>query len=317
MNTIRFVDLLYLLLIFFCSCQNVSTNQTQNQGSSGLIDRLQGSWITNPIEIDGRKRVLTFEFKDSLWSYMYPAGEYKHFDILDSTIYLVEEGSKPFHPDLVLGFHLDTLGADTLVLKPNDKALKLNFYKFVNRDSFRNIHLSKLTHQYNYPIERIGFFSSPCYGSCPTMYLECNKNGEFYFIGRYYTDTTGYFEGKLSQKQRWNIAQSINAIQLDSLKSEYSVNWTDDQTCEIIIQTKTKTYYSQVYGSEHEPVALRLLFHELMELYRFVDLAADSTIIDQLHFYSEEGKYSPVKPPPPILSIDEEMDNLKNELKSI
>lgn len=80
------------------------------------------------------------------------------------------------------------------------------------------------------------------------------------------------------------IKSEINSIQLDSLKQMYSANWTDDQTCGVIIKTKDKTYESSAYGFDKEPIELRILFHKLMELYKSVELEKDSTILDKFKF---------------------------------
>jgi hypothetical protein len=110
------------------------------------------------------------------------------------------------------------------------------------------------------------------------MYLELDSLGNLLFDGQYHTDKEGLYSGKISAAELKLITTKVQAIQLDSLESNYSASWTDQQTCGVRIQTKDNTYQSSAYGFNKEPVELRILFHKLMELYKYAKLNKDSTI---------------------------------------
>ena len=120
-----------------------------------------------------------------------------------------------------------------------------------------------------------------CFGTCPSMYLEIDSMGNFFFEGKNFTEKEGLYSGILSDDELKIIKSEINSIQLDKLSELYMARWTDDQTCGVSIKTKDKTYESSAYGFNNEPVELRILFHKLMELYKTIELKKDSNIIDK------------------------------------
>ena len=48
--------------------------------------------------------------------------------------------------------------------------------------------------------------------------------------------------------------------------------WTDDQTCKFEINIEDTIFETRVYGFNVEPLELRILFNELMEMYKFSEL---------------------------------------------
>jgi hypothetical protein len=193
-------------------------------------------------------------------------------------------------------FMIDSLTEDVLHLQPFGRAKDL-FARHEKQDVER-IELARIKKKNEAAIQRIGFYSTICYGYCPAMYFEIDSVGNFFFNGRRYTENEGLFSGKISTKQYERIQNKVNNIELDSLKLFYMANWTDDQTCGVYIQTKEKTYESSAYGYHKEPLALRMLFHELMELYREIDLVEDTTVLDK--FQCSDFQYR-ANPPQEII----------------
>lgn len=314
----RIIQIAFLgLIVFIISACNSALNTEQIENRKSIFELLQGSWKSNTFDNDWRELYFIFEFRDSLCSILHPSGDYKPYGITGDTIHLIEEDVHGYQQSpSTLAFAVDSISTDTLILHPLSQAMHLMLERYGDPDRFDRIHFSKIKPDYNHSVERIAFFSSPCYGYCPIMYLEIDQTGNFYFNGKHYTDITGLFKGKLSKKQLIHLNKSIHSIQIDSLKKKYEASWTDDQFCEILFKTNSKIYYSNVYGFKEEPAELRVLFHQLMELYKSVELTQDSSILESFEFYSEEGKYSPIIPPPPILSVDEEMEKLRKELET-
>lgn len=61
--------------------------------------------------------------------------------------------------------------------------------------------------------------------------------------------------------------------------------WTDYQTCDISIQTKDTIYKTSVYGFNKEPLELRILFNELMELYKHTEMKMDSMHKNKFEYF--------------------------------
>nr|HMU02669.1 DUF6438 domain-containing protein [Saprospiraceae bacterium] len=128
------------------------------------------------------------------------------------------------------------------------------------------------------------FESSGCFGSCPSMKLKINQNFEIFYEGRNYTEKNGYYSGKITSSQMERLKRKLSLVDFKSLQENYEAMWTDDQTCDISILTNDTVYTSSVYGFDKEPFELRILFNELMELYKHTEMNKDSSH----HFYYDD-----------------------------
>ncbi len=299
------------ILILIIGLFGCSQNQTKND--IFISKQINGQWKTEYFNGDWKKTTFIFTFQDSNCSYLYPWGEFSTYWINGDTLYIKERIRKRRNNigggKLIFKFLIDSITANALFLKPtNDKTKELfNYYKDQN---FEILKLIRIVKQNDWAIERIGFYSTGCFGTCPSMYLEIDSIGNLLFNGKYYTEKEGLFSGKICKKEFDIIKSEINNIQLDSLKSFYSANWTDDQTCGVTIKTKNKTYESNAYGFDKEPIELRILFHRLMELYKNIELKKDTTISEKFEF--KEFQYSGYPPPPPPPPTEKENRTTEN-----
>jgi hypothetical protein len=183
------------------------------------------------------------------------------------------------------------------ILKLNEEKLHLlplnpithelvNFSKSMKLISLES---QRIAQKNNLEFQRIGFYSSMCYGMCPYLYLEIDAQGTIWYHGRAYTEKDGLYSGTISQSELSLISSKVRNIDFQNLEKSYRVDWTDDQTCGVKILTNEGDFISGAYGIGEEPVALRLLFDKLMNIYKFAELTPDSTAKDQ--FLISEFEY--------------------------
>lgn len=101
----------------------------------------------------------------------------------------------------------------------------------------------------NFKIEEIRFSTSHCFGTCPVFELTIKADGTAKYNAIEYNDMKGKFKTVLDTATFNNFLQIINYLKLNSLKDEYSVNWTDDQTSTLEIKfSNGKTKKISDYG---------------------------------------------------------------------
>ena len=83
-------------------------------------------------------------------------------------------------------------------------------------------------------IEQINFRTTPCYGSCPVFNLLINPDRTSEWETPYDVINKEQFSGNyhttISQEKFDELINLLNYIDFTSLKDNYAVNWTDDQT---------------------------------------------------------------------------------------
>ena len=279
-----------ILLSFFYSCNPKVKN----------IDKLiVGDWVSNEIQGSFNNRGFVFTFTDSKCSYFNPWGSFSDYHLKEDTL-IINEASKfrnGFDVSLrrVFKFNILEISEEQLTMIPNN----IETIEYLARyDTLLDtIILNKLFEQSNIPFNRIGFYSSACFGDCPNMYLEMDDVGNFYFKGMAFTDTLGLFQGKLSQNDFALVESKINMVNWSNIDKEYIASWTDDQYCEIFVQTEDTIYQSYVYGYDKEPIELRILLHHLMELYKSVELTEDTSVLSEFTYKN----FTPPPLPPPLI----------------
>ena len=285
--------------LFVLTALCISVLSCQHAGKKTAYKKnIQGDWVTDFIKNDANKPFYIFSFQDTLCSYLYPSGAYSGFTTNFDTLVISERiqrrgdqvsgGEEKYH------FRILKLDDSNLVLTPVTKStLELLGTSGEGSDT---IHLKKMPAKNNAGIKRIGFYSGPCFGVCPSMYLEIDSAGNILFNGLRYTEKEGLFAGKIPGPELKQILRRVHNIDLDNLKKEYAARWTDDQACRIKIETDENTYETSVYGFDKEPVALRILFHKLMETYKTARLKQDSTIMEKFAFPEFQQSGFPTPP---------------------
>ena len=252
--------ILPLLLIVFYSCQNDIYNS----------EDLEGEWIS---ETNSRT---VFSFKMDRCSYFSPVGNFAQYEINKDEL-IIRDTIKRRKKLTVkeYRFLIDRLEHNNLTLITDSVTLNTQF-SYSNAIDYDTFKLHKLDYKLIPKYSKLKFESSQCFGTCPSMKIQIDSIGNITYEGRAHTEQNGYYSGRLSNKQLKSLRRKLSYLDLDSLKTDYSAMWTDDQTCKLEIHLKDTVYKTRVYGLYKEPIELRIIFNELMELYKFCDLRQDS-----------------------------------------
>jgi hypothetical protein len=117
-------------------------------------------------------------------------------------------------------------------------------------------------HPANYPIEKIEYQTTMCFGTCPQFSLVINNNKSAVFEAEQDNrpsgnaeEITGTFTTVIDDRAYKEIIDLLRYIDFPHLKDAYTVDWTDDQTCTLTVtygngRVKTITDYGLIgtYG---------------------------------------------------------------------
>jgi hypothetical protein len=256
-----------IILLVTTSC---NTNKITN-------DTLVGEWIST------EKEGFSFSFDLQRCYYLYAAGNFAVYKIVDSQLIIFDTiKSQKKTQTKELNFKISKLNDETIELIADKATLSRHF-----DDRMDTIKLRKVKPRFNTDFDRIEFESSECFGSCPSLKLIIYRNGQISYEGRAYTEKNGYYSGNLTKSQIERIKRKLSLLDLKSLQVNYEAMWTDDQTYKISIQTKDTVYKTSVYGFDKEPMELRILINELMELYKHTEMRKDSMHQRYYEFFDE------------------------------
>ncbi|SFW61326.1 hypothetical protein SAMN02927921_02709 [Sinomicrobium oceani] len=270
---------------------------TPRKANEKYQNDIQGDWVTDFVKNDANKQFYIFSFRDSLCSFAYPSGIQSAFTIHDDTLDIFHHTVRDHNstaPEKNYRFRILRLDHNNLTLIPVGENTIGTFGTPENGTD--PILLKKITPKNDLAIQRIGFYSGPCFGACPSMYMEIDSDGNMLFDGIRYTTKKGLFSGKIPTAAWQKIKDNIHNTDLEKLSKEYKARWTDDQACRIKIQTADTTYETNVYGFDKEPVALRILFRNLMEIYKSAGLQQDSTIVNKFAYPEFQQSGFPTPP---------------------
>lgn len=93
-----------------------------------------------------------------------------------------------------------------------------------------------------YDIEKIEYQTTMCFGTCPEFNIKIDKSKKAIFNAQTYNrksrkgkEIKGVFKTEIKENDYSEIVQLLNYIDFPNLKDNYSVNWTDDQSCTLSI----------------------------------------------------------------------------------
>ena len=127
-----------------------------------------------------------------------------------------------------------------------------------------------------YDIERIEYFTSVCFGTCPQFKIEIDKNREaiyeairFNFSKEFGSPSPeGSFKGKINENDFDLLLKKLNEMDFPALQDNYKVNYTDVQTANLkIVYDGGKEKIITDYGMMGTPELIEIyqLFLELRE----------------------------------------------------
>lgn len=182
----------------------------------------------------------------------------------DSTNYkIVDDSLKIFNPIKKCWnkYKIISISKDTLTLKKNEgyylKYYKPN-YKLNLEETFDKIIIS----------------SSGCYGTCPIMNIEFNKNGKVFYLGEKYNTVNGFYTSNISKSEYESIENSFKKADINELEDSYSAPFTDGNTITISFIRNNKIIKTiSDYGSEG-PSKLIFAYRKAMFKYQQVKLSS-------------------------------------------
>jgi len=104
-----------------------------------------------------------------------------------------------------------------------------------------------------YDIKKVEYQTTRCYGTCPVFSIEIDQHKKGIFKAEAFNSETkipflelpgkgnkpkeikGTFNATIKDDPFFKIINLLNYIDFPTLKNNYSVNWTDDQTCTLTI----------------------------------------------------------------------------------
>ncbi len=244
--------------------------------------KIQGDWVVHYPINEYRELKFVFSFEDSLCRFLHPSNFLSKFNLFQDTL-VIHNSRKT--KNTKYKFLINALNDSIISLSPITNETKLVLQRY-NKINFDTLNLNRIEIKNDFEFDKIGFFSSVCFGVCPSMYLEIDYERNILFQKLNTDKPNSFFSGKISEKQFSLIKTKINSLELKKLDEYYSVDWTCDQSCEIVIQGGTNIINTGAYGYGKEPIELRLLFEKLMDFHDKFDLTEDSTVISKF-FFSE------------------------------
>lgn len=87
-----------------------------------------------------------------------------------------------------------------------------------------------------------------CFGTCPVFEMTIDPNGKALYHAIQFNDEKGRFKGTIPDKWLATMVDVLRYLPLDSLKDNYAVDWTDDQTITVEIRYNGKVKTIGDYG---------------------------------------------------------------------
>lgn len=254
MRTLLF--LCSVLLGIFLSCNPNKDRET--------FRGLQGDWT------DGYEKI--FIFKDSLCSYLFPAGEFTKFYVHNDSIICFAKTYQKKRFDKI-GFKIEILNEDTLVISYYDTYKK-------NTDRVK-LHRTKNILGPEVGIDSVFLSTMAGMRFFPSMVLRISSDSNFFFAGKFYTEIVGNFKCKLNKEQFSFLEEKFGCINYKKI-----IEHPDFEGCfgpsthlKIYVRNK-KTNYKKSFdiapflGKGNYP-EVRIFAEHLMNMYRFLELEPD------------------------------------------
>jgi hypothetical protein len=199
-------------------------------------------------------------------------GTFTDYKVKNDSIFILN----PFNKNWEFKWKIKEQLTDTLILTKNDTTLiKLQRIKEKKVNSF----------------DQIIFSSSGCYGSCPIIDISINNKNKIYFQGEGYVKPLGFYESIIDSIKTDYIFSKFVKANIDSLKSEYAVGHTDDESI-----TTTFVKNGQIIKTINDygkagPKELIWAYVPIQNLYTQIildSLAIDEPFYPKLHYYTFE-----------------------------
>jgi hypothetical protein len=113
--------------------------------------------------------------------------------------------------------------------------------------------------------KQIKIMTSPCFGTCPIFELTINNNKQAVLNAKKYNKLTGVYKSNVDEKVFNDLVGLLNYLNIDSLKNNYAIGWTDNQSIDTEIEYNSSTKKIHDYGLEGS-FGLKRLYQLLYKL---------------------------------------------------
>ncbi len=187
----------------------------------------------------------------------------------DSTLYKINDDSlKILNPinKSWNNYKIISINSDSLILQKHEnyyiKYLKAN-YKLNPKETYDKIIIS----------------SSGCYGTCPIMNIEFNKNGNIYYWGKNYNLINGFYISKISNSEYNSIENSFKKSNPLKLNNHYSIPVTDLNTITVTFVKNNKIIKTVYDYANQAPSEFIMAYQKAMYSYQKMKLEKDKRIV--------------------------------------
>jgi hypothetical protein len=280
-----------IILLIGCLRSKNKISETLSQ-----IDLLQGDWVTEKNPHGFYLTQFHINIEDSTFTMFSEYSDSVKFSINEDVIYVCDSTNTYY-----LGNHqkykIASLSDEVLILiaQSNKVRKHLRNYNW-NSDTLK---FHKVHKKNNLNPVSIGFSSSGCFGSCPSMKIEIDNHLNVKYYGSIFSDLEGGFRGKIDRKTYNLLIAQLHNLPLNSLKPEYYAPWTDDQTRYLLIETNDTVISTRAYGTYDQPIELTIIMDNMMDLYKRLKLKKD-VYLDSRKSFDNFLKMSYPIPLPPL-----------------
>lgn len=253
----KFYSLIIFLALFTLSCNSSKKVKTPLE----IKKELQGFWLIDDT-IKGDMKQFNLYFNDSICHVFYNQSNLNRYKIHDSILELRITSSSPIIGNRVR-FKICSVNNQMLCLLPLSKNLK----EYCAKDGLDTLFLHKVKPQSSLNWNRVTFYSTGCFGTCQSFIFQIKKSGDILYQGISFTEKEGNYTSKKDKEFYAILTDKLKYINFRQLKSEYSAPWSDAQTVNFAVETKSRAYLTSVYGNFEEPAPLRAFFDYIFSNY--------------------------------------------------
>lgn len=184
-------------------------------------------------------------------------GDLTQYKINDDSLKILDPINKSWNNYKIISINSDSL----IIQKHKDyhiKYIKTN-YKLNPKETYDKIIIS----------------SSGCFGTCPIMNIEFNRNGKVYYLGENYNLINGFYTSKISNSEYNSIENSFKKSNLLKLNNHYSIPITDLNTITVTFVKNNKIFKTVCDYAGQAPNEFIMAYRKAMYSYQKMKLEKD------------------------------------------
>ncbi|MNK44135.1 hypothetical protein D3C87_628580 [compost metagenome] len=186
-------------------------------------------------------------------------GDSTKYEIADDSLKIFNPIEKSWNK-----YKLISISNDTLTLQKNQDYY-LKYYKPTYKPNP------------NETFDKIIISSSGCYGTCPIMSIEFNKNGKVFYLGEKYNTVNGFYTSTISKLEYEKIENSFKKANIMKLKKSYSTHITDSNTITITFVKNNKIIKTVSDYASQAPSELIMAYRKAIFKYQKIRLSKIDT----------------------------------------